>query len=191
MIRLLKGIIELQDGPYLLIDVHGVGYHVYAAQDLLSRSKIGDSVKIFTYTHIREDIMDLYGFASLEDLKLFESFLTVSGIGPKTAIGIFAIGSREKIMMALSTGDVQFFSSVPRLGKKNAQKLIIELKNKLGSLVELDLTGSESDSDTEVIEALKGFGFSTKEAYAAIRNIDSEITNVSERVRLALKYLGK
>src|SRR5579871_1250739 len=131
MIRLLKGIIELQDGPYLLIDVHGVGYHVYAAQDLLSRSKIGDSVKIFTYTHIREDIMDLYGFASLEDLKLFESFLTVSGIGPKTAIGIFAIGSREKIMMALSTGDVQFFSSVPRLGKKNAQKLIIELKNKL------------------------------------------------------------
>jgi Holliday junction DNA helicase RuvA len=191
MIRLLKGIIELQDGPHLLIDVNGVGYHVYATQDLLSRSTVGDAVRVFTYTLVREDALDLYGFATLEDLKLFESFLTVSGIGPKTAIGIFAAGSREKIMTAISTSDVTFFSSVPRLGKKNAQKLIIELKNKLGSLEELDLSSPDVKADGEVIEALKSFGFSEKEAMEAIRSLNPDVTNVSEKIRLSLKHLGK
>ena len=191
MIRLLKGVIELQDANHLLIDVNGVGYHVYATQDLLSRSSVGDAVKIFTYMHVREDLLELYGFSALEDLKLFEQFLNVSGIGPKTAVGIFAIGSREKIMNAIATSDVNFFSSVPRLGKKNAQKLIIELKNKLGSLEELELGASASQTDGEVIEALKSFGFSPREASEAIRSLDPEVTNVSEKIRLALKYLGK
>lgn len=191
MIRLLKGIIELQDGQHLLIDVNGVGYHVYATQDLLARSVIGDAIKVFTYTHVREDMLDLYGFSALEDLKLFEQFITVSGIGPKTAIGIFAVGSRERIMTAIATSDVTFFSSVPRLVKKNAQKIIIELKNKLGSLEELDLSTPEAREDAEVIEALKGFGFSAKEASDAIRSLDAKITNVSEKIRLALKQLGK
>src|SRR5438309_1479711 len=159
MIRLLKGVIELQDGQHLLIDVNGVGYHVYATQDLLSRSAIGDSVKVFTYTHVREDLLELYGFGALEDLKLFEQLLNVSGIGPKTAIGIFAVGTRERIMNAIATNDVSFFSSVPRLGKKNAQKLIIELKNKLGSLEELEMGSVASQADGEVVEALKSFGF--------------------------------
>lgn len=191
MIRLLKGTIELIDGTYVLIDVNGVGYHVHTTQDVLSKASIGNAVKLFTYTHVREDLLELYGFASLEELKLFEQFLGVSGIGPKTAIGIFAIGSREKIMNAVATADVNFFSSVPRLGKKNAQKLIIELKNKIGSLEELDLSSKTTQTDGEVVEALKNFGFSTKEAQEAIRNIDLSIDNVSDRVRLALKYLGK
>src|SRR5258708_33001787 len=114
MIRLLKGIIELQDGQHILIDVHGVGYHVYATQDVLSRSSIGDAIRVFIYSHIREDMFDLYGFATLEDLKLFEQFLNISGIGPKTAIGIFAVGSRERIIHAIATSDVTFFSTVPR-----------------------------------------------------------------------------
>jgi Holliday junction DNA helicase RuvA len=191
MIRLLKGIIELQDGPHLLIDVNGVGYHVYATHDLLSRSAVGDAVKVFIYTHVREDLLDLYGFVALEDLKLFESFLTVSGIGPKTAIGIFTVGSREKIINAIATSDVSFFSSVPRLGKKNAQKLIIELKSKLGSFVTLDLSSPTAKTDTEVIEALKSFGFSPREASEALSLLDPEITDVSEKIRLALKQLGR
>lgn len=191
MIRLLKGIIELQDGQHLVIDVHGVGYYVYATQDLLARAVVGDQIKVFIYTHVREDIFDLYGFSSLEDLKLFEQFLNVSGIGPKTAIGIFAVGSRERIMTAIATSDVTFFSSVPRLGKKNAQKIIIELKNKLGSLDELDFSSPTLKADGEVIEALKGFGFSAREALDALRSLDPEVTSVSEKIRLALKELGK
>lgn len=191
MIRLLKGIIELQDGQHLVIDVHGVGYYVYATQDLLARAVVGDQIKVFIYTHVREDLFDLYGFSSLEDLKLFEQFLNVSGIGPKTAIGIFAVGSRERIMTAITTSDVTFFSSVPRLGKKNAQKIIIELKNKLGSLDELDFSSPTLKADGEVIEALKGFGFSAREALDALRSLDSEVTSVSEKIRLALKELGK
>lgn len=191
MIRLLKGIIELQDGPYLLIDVNGVGYHVYATHDVLSRSTMGETIKVYIYSHIREDMFDLYGFATLEDLKLFEQFLTVSGIGPKTAIGIFTIGSREKIVTAIASGDVVFFSSVPRLGKKNAQKLIIELRNKLGSLEDLSLASSQSQSDNEVIEALKAFGFSPQESLTALRSLDPGIADISVKIRLALKKLGK
>ncbi|HSW88519.1 MAG TPA: Holliday junction branch migration protein RuvA [Candidatus Saccharimonadales bacterium] len=191
MIRLLKGIIELQDGQHLLIDVNGVGYHVYATQDLLARSVIGEAVKVFIYTHVREDMLDLYGFSALEDLKLFEQFLNVSGIGPKTAIGIFAVGSRERIITAIATNDVTFFASVPRLGKKNAQKIIIELKSKLGSLEDLDLSSPTLKADEEVIDALKGFGFSTKEALDALRSLDTEVTSVSEKIRLSLKQLGK
>jgi Holliday junction DNA helicase RuvA len=191
MIRLLKGIIELQDGQHLIIDVNGVGYHVYATQDLLAHAGIGEAVKVFTYTHVREDMLDLYGFSALEDLKLFEQFLNVSGIGPKTAIGIFAVGSRERIITAIATNDVTFFSSVPRLGKKNAQKIIIELKSKLGSLEDLDLSSPTAKEDSEVVEALKSFGFSAKEALEAIRSLNPEITSVSEKIRLALKHLGK
>lgn len=191
MIRLLKGVIELQDGPHLLIDVNGVGYHVYATQDLLSKSSIGDSVKVFTYTHVREDLLELYGFGALEDLKLFEQLLNVSGIGPKTAIGIFAVGTRERIMNAIATNDVAFFSSVPRLGKKNAQKLIIELKNKLGSLEELEMGSTALQADGEVVEALKSFGFTVREAQEVVRKLDPNVDNVSEKIRLALKYLGK
>ncbi len=190
MIRLLKGIIELQDGQHLLIDVNGVGYHVYATQDLLARSVIGEAVKVFTYTHVREDMLDLYGFSALEDLKLFEQFLNVSGIGPKTAIGIFAVGSRERIINAVATSDVAFFASVPRLGKKNAQKIIIELKTKLGSLEDLDLSSPTAKTDGEVVEALKSFGFTAKEAMEAIRSLNPDITSVSEKIRLALKHLG-
>jgi len=191
MIRLLKGKIELRDGQHLLIDVNGVGYHVYATQDVLSRSSIGERIKVFTYTHVREDMLELYGFATLDDLKLFEQFLTVSGIGPKTAIGIFAIGPREKILNAIATAEVSFFSAVPRLGKKNAQKLIIELKNKLGSLEELDLNQTNGQADGQVIDALKNFGFSVKEAQEALKNIDQRVSTVSDKVRLALRYLGK
>ncbi len=191
MIRLLKGTIELIDDQHILIDVNGVGYHVFASRDVLTRAVVSAAIKVFIYAHIREDMFDLYGFATLEDLKLFEQVITVSGIGPKTAIGIFAIGSREKIIHAIATGDVNFFISVPRLGRKNAQKLIIELKNKIGSLEDLDLSSTSGQEDGEVIEALKSFGFTVREAQEAIRSIDQNISSTSDKVRLALKFLGK
>lgn len=192
MIRLLKGTVELIDHPHIIIDVHGVGYYVYATADVLSHiSAAGEQIKLFIYTHIREDLLDLYGFSALEDLKLFESFLNVSGIGPKTAIGIFAAGNRERIIQAIIASDVAFFSSVPRLGKKNAQKLLIELKSKVGALENTHLSIASTSADGEVVNALKSFGFSTSEIYDAIGHISADGKTVSEKVRLTLKYLGK
>lgn len=189
MIKLLKGIVEYKDGTNLLIDVNGVGYTVYVSSSVLSSLNIGETAKVFTHLHVREDLLELYGFSSPEDLVLFEQLIHVSGIGPKTAIGIFSIGNREKIIQAIITNDISFFAMVPRLGKKNAQKIIIELKNKIDSLGSAS-TALPNGDDDEVITALKDFGFSNKEIYNALQTVGDE-KSVSEKIRLALKRLGK
>lgn len=190
MIASLIGIVELRNDPFLVINVNGVGYKVLASNDVLAKVTIGEQIKVFTYTHVREDLLELYGFSKPEDLKLFEYLIGVSGVGPKTAVGIFSIGTGSEIASAIITGNVDFFTSVPRLGKKNAQKIIIELKNKLGSIEDLDLSSTTGKDNEEVIIALKALGFSAREAGEAIRNIKS-IGSTEEKIREALKYLGK
>lgn len=191
MIALLNGIVDSRFDPYLIIEVSGVGYKVYATNGVLAKAVIGEHLKLYTYTHVREDILELYGFLDAEDLRMFEYLISVSGIGPKTAIGVYSVGSRADIMKAIINGDVSFFTAVPRLGKKNAQKLIIELKSKLGSTQEFDINAESGQAEDEAVTALKSFGFSTNEAYTALRSIDVEGLSTSEKVRKALKHLGK
>ncbi len=192
MIALLKGIVDSRIDPHLIIDVHGVGYKVLPSHQVVSKLQgVGSEIKLYIYTHVREDLIELYGFDDAQDLRLFEQLISVSGIGPKTAIGVFTIGSRNAILTAITTGDVVFFTGVPRLGKKNAQKLIIELKGKLGSLADLDLTDNNDLVHDDVVAALKNFGYSMQEAVAALRATQQEGATTSEKVRLALKYLGK
>jgi Holliday junction DNA helicase RuvA len=186
MIGSLHGIVELVNKVYILVNVHGVGYKIYVPQKLIASSHIGDKVNFFTYTHIREDILDLYGLPTQEELKLFEACIMVSGIGPKTALNIFSIGTREQIIHAIQNADVNFFISVPRLGKKNAQKLIIELKGKIEDIAELNV----SKEDDEIIAALKSFGFTQKEAENATKAVGKD-DDISKRLKMALKYLGK
>lgn len=190
MIGSINGIVEIKDNPHLIIDVNGVGYKVLVSNNILSNSSIGEKLKLFTYTHVREDCLELFGFQSLEELKLFEYLIGVSGVGPKTAMSVFSVGSKDAIIGAIINSDVNFFTSVPRLGRKNAQKIIIELKPKLGSIGDLDLT-QDGKADNEVIAALKNFGFTGHEAREAIRNIPNKDVSTEEKIRLSLKYLGK
>jgi Holliday junction DNA helicase RuvA len=122
---------------------------------------------------------------------LFESLLTVSGVGPKTALNIFSFGERKDIIEAIIKGDVTFFTSVPRLGTKNAQKIIIELKNKMGAGSDIDLSGKDLLENAEVVQALKNFGFSVSEAQKAVREIKQIGLTTEEKIRLTLKNLGK
>lgn len=190
MIGSLHGVVELVDGSQILVNVHGVGYRVHVPQSVLVSYHRDDKIDVYTYTHVREDILDLYGFPQLEDLKLFEMFLSVNGIGPKTALGIFSVGSRSDILSAIQKADVKFFTGVPRLGTKNAQKLIIELKGKLGSLAELDLSGKNDVMVDEVTQALRGFGFKDKEIADALEAV-ADVEGSSKKIKMALKYLGK
>src|SRR5581483_6219809 len=132
MIAKLEGKVAHRFDPYLIIDVNGVGYKVFASSVVLEHLNTNpDLVSIFTYTYVREDALELFGFLSLEELALFEQLISVSGIGPKTAIAIFSIGGKDEISDAIAKENVAFFTSVPRLGLKNAQKIIIELKGKI------------------------------------------------------------
>ncbi len=191
MIGYLKGKIEFIDGPYIILNVGGVGYKVLVSSKIFSNSKINDDLRLFIYTYVREDALELFGFSEILDLKLFEQLISVSGVGPKTALSIFSIGERDSIIEAVISGDVSFFTAVPRLGRKNSQKIIIELKTKLGSIEELDLTEEETRSKSEILMALKDFGFTTKEAGDALRAVGKEGETTEDKIKLALKYLGK
>ncbi len=191
MIGYLNGVVFFKDGNSIILDVNGVGYKVLAAQDVLSKAIKGVSLELFIYTHVREDNISLFGFLEAADLKLFENLIGVSGIGPKTAMNIFSIGDRNQIASAIVTADTSFFKGVPRLGQKNAQKIIIELKNKFGAIAELDLSGDGMSGSEDAVSALRSFGFTSKEIHDAIRAIKKDGQETTETIKLALKYLGK
>ena len=138
MIGTLTGTIAYREEQSIIVDVHGVGYRVLVPTSVSSKVVNEEGVKLYTHTHVREDLLELYGFTDPSDLKLFQHLISVSGVGCKTALTVFSVGSRQEISKAIVSNDVAFFTSVPRLGKKNAQKIIIELKNKLGG-EDLDL----------------------------------------------------
>ncbi|OGH24074.1 MAG: Holliday junction DNA helicase RuvA [Candidatus Levybacteria bacterium RIFCSPHIGHO2_01_FULL_42_15] len=191
MIGSLRGIVILRNDPYIFLEVGGVGYKVLVSGSVFASTKQGEKLALFTYTHVREDALDLYGFPSAEDLELFERLIGVSGVGPKTAMNVFSLNKRDNIIEAIVNADVDFFTSVPRLGRKNAQKIIIELKQKFGSSQELDLSEKDKKQHADVVRALESLGFSPGEAREAIVAVKDKGGTTQELVRLALQYLGK
>ena len=191
MIASLRGKIILKDGLYVIVDVSGVGYKVLVSEKVWSSLHIDDNAFLFIYSHIREDAFELFGFLEIQDLKLFENLISVNGVGPKTAMSVFSFSTREEIVNAVLKGDVGFFTRVPRLGKKNAQKIIIDLKSKFKDTNTLDLSSDDSEANEEVFVALKGFGFSHKEIGDALKNIDQNVVSTDEKIKLSLKYLAK
>lgn len=191
MIGFVSGVLEMLQRPFIFVNVNGVGYKILVSEKTYAKLKKDDKIKVFTYTYVRDDALELFGFLASEDLLLFENLIKVPGVGPKTAMNVFSFGDRKVIVEAIIKGDVSFFSSVPRLGTKNAQKIIIELKNKMGGEGVLDLSGKDSLENKEVVDALKGFGFSASEAQEALRNINKTDISTEEKIRLALKDLGR
>ncbi len=188
MIAQLTGIVSRIHHNPIVLDVHDVGYAVYIPQRLLTTIIPGQRITFLIHAHIREDAFMLFGFSTEEDLSLFELLLGVSGIGPKTALGVLDRGS-SAIKHAIITSDVEFFTEVPRLGRKNAQKIIIDLKSKLGSSSDIDLSDATDTDTKQIIAALVAMGFDSKEAHEAVKKIPSSGT-LEEKVKHALKTLG-
>jgi holliday junction DNA helicase RuvA len=190
MIGSLQGRVELLDSASILLDVQGVGYKVLVPSSVMSKLTGVESAKLYIYSHVRDDEFTLFGFNEKEDLKLFEYLISVSGVGPKTALGIFSVGERSEIISAILSADTSFFTGVPRLGTKNAQKIIIELKGKLGEGTELDLAAQGGDN-AEIFSALSQFGFTDREVREALKSMKKDGLTTEEKIKQALKYLGK
>lgn len=188
MIGLLTGTIFSNHTSPIIVTVGGVGYAVSITERLLNNTQQGETTTLYIHTHVREDALDLYGFETPEDLNIFKQLLTVSGIGPRTAMGILEHGA-PSIRQAVIEGDVDFFTDIPRLGKKNAQKIIIELKNKFGSTKELDM--HEKGETKELIEALMVMGFERKEIREAVQHIPDMTAAFEQKIREALRSLHK
>jgi len=171
MIALLTGKPIFQNDNKLIIDVNGVGYAVFVTPHTLSKLQKQALVTLHTYTHVKEDALELFGFLDLADKKLFELLLSVNGVGPKTALNITQTGATA-ITEAVQQAHVGFFTKIPRVGKKVAQKIIIELKSKLGSLKELNLGTITDPKQREVLDALLALGFTEEEAYHKLEKLD-------------------
>ncbi len=189
MIGRLTGHIESKEKNPIIIDVHDVGYVVQIPESILPKLTTETPQTLYIHTHVREDALDLYGFLTQKDQVFFEMLLTVSGIGPKTALTVIGKGS-DQVRQAVVNNDVDFFTGIPRLGKKNAQKIIIELKNKMGGLTDLDLTDMTSDTET-MTDALKSMGFGRNEIQRAIESVKNSGESIDNKLRAALKILGK
>ncbi|MES2471062.1 MAG: Holliday junction branch migration protein RuvA [Patescibacteria group bacterium] len=194
MISRLTGSIAHQDLRYVVVDVGGVGYKVYTPSP--ESHPVGSQGIFWTYLAVRDDALDLYGFSSKECLELFELIITVSGIGPKTALNIMAIASQETIITAISMQDSTYLTKVSGIGKKNAEKIVLELKDKLtptlASITE-ETKGKHkaAQNDGDAVEALKALGYSREEAREALKSLDGTVVGTSARIKAALKHLGK
>ncbi len=186
MIGYLSGTpIVTQHATYLV--VQGVGYCVEITTQTKSALMSMERVELYIYSHIKEDRFELYGFATEPEKQLFLKLIAVDGVGPKTALAIMDRGV-DGIVTAVRKADVSFFSSVPRVGKKSAQKIIIELKNKLGGEEELDLV-EPTGVAREVLEALVALGFSETEGQRVVKIIEVDQMRVEDAVKKAIQML--
>ena len=188
MISLLKGTIESETEKYVIIDVNGIGYKVHISGNTFKNlPKKGEKIKLYTYLYVRENIMDLYGFLNPEELEIFELLISISGIGPKGALSVLTVASIETLKRAIANEESSILTKVSGIGKKMAEKIILELKNKIGD----EFAGKGVSVDSETIDALTGLGYKLQEAREAIKKVPKEIEGVENRVREALKLLGK
>ena len=192
MIAQLKGEVVETKGNFIVLSVGGVGYRVNTTLETIKKINESGSpiVSIKTHLAVRETSLDLYGFLRSEELEFFEMLLSVSGIGPKSAIGILNVADVETLKTAVSTGESSYLTKVSGIGIKNAEKIIIELRDKLGAIETKEDSANMRD-EIETIEALQTLGYSTREAREAMKKINNGATTPSERIKEALKILGK
>jgi len=192
MIVALEGILESRGADSAVIKAGPVSLQVHISGSTLSQlGAVGDKVRLNTHLYLREDSIALYGFASVAELGLFQNLITVSGIGPRAALGLLSTWSPEQLASAIAGGNVDLLSQMPGIGKKMAGRIILELKGK----IEKEWTGIAETAlvqeDADVLAALASLGYSLKEATQAVSNLHgSEDLDLAEKVRLALRQLA-
>ena len=195
MIGSIKGKIILKTDKFLIVETGGVGYKISVSPDTLSKlaalrlrsgqKETSELVSFWIHTHVREDILDLYGFLDREELEFFEMLINVSGIGPKGALSILGIASIETLRKAISTGDTAYLTKVSGIGRKTAEKIVIELRDKMGEAK----TGTSLQGELDALEALRSLGYSQSEAREALKKVLPN-TDTNTKIREALKMLS-
>ena len=199
MIASLKGKVtykspELRRDSYFVLEANGVGYKVYTPVSNLKKVEEGKEITVFTYLSVSEYALDLYGFLTPADKTFFTLLLDVPGIGAKSALGILEKTTMAEVQQAILANDPGRLIKLAGLGEKTAEKIVVTLKDKVASLTALASSkkgAAANAADLDAFEALVGFGYSSAEARQAIGSVDKKITDLGERVKQALKILGK
>ena len=199
MFAYIKGTLEIKGNGYVVIDVTGVGYKIFAPLSTIERlGEIGSTVKVHTHYYVREDNISLYGFYSLEELRMFELLIGVSGVGAKSANAILANITPSRFALAVITNDIKELTKLPGIGAKSAQRIILELKDKLKSEeaiaesdFELQIASSKDSNSSEAVAALQVLGYPVKEATKAVSSVNAEGLSVEDIIKKALLYFTK
>ncbi|OGG79739.1 Holliday junction DNA helicase RuvA [Candidatus Kaiserbacteria bacterium RIFCSPLOWO2_01_FULL_54_13] len=188
MIGRIEGVVSAKRAGFAVISAGGVGYKVAAMRETLGKLKEKQAASLWTHLAVREDALDLYGFTNEEDLHFFELLLTVHGIGPKSALAILDIADAATLRSAISAGNSSYLTKVSGIGKKTAEKIVVELRDKVGKSAK----GSERSlsGDEEALEAMRTLGYTHSEAREALRKVPTAIESGSARLREALRLLG-
>ena len=192
MIATLEGILEYRGDDHVIVNVGGIGFRVFVPTSTSSQlGAVKGRVSLYTHLHVREDNISLYGFASREELTLFKSLISVTGIGTKLALALLSALKPRQLVMAITSGDTDLLSQTPGIGKKIASRLVVELRGKLEKEwkeTALPLAPERAD----VLAALTGLGYSVTEAAKAISRLpDSEELSLEEKVRMALQQMAR
>ncbi len=191
MIASLQGKLESLGTDWAIINVGGVGFQVYLPTSTLSTlGRTGKEVRLHTHLHLREDNATLYGFASAEELGLFQTLISVSGLGPRLALAMLSAMDAEKLTMAIATSSADLLIQVPGIGKKMAERLILELKDKISTSWITTPAAQLAQENTDVVAALTSLGYSAAEATHAVATLPSSDLSLEEKIKLALQYFG-
>ncbi len=191
MISYLKGKISYKLKGKVIIEVNNIGYSVFVSENFFNDLKVDTETQIFTFQNVKEDALDLYGFKTLEELEFFELLISISGVGPKSALSVLAVAQLSDIKESIVRGDSGLLTKVSGIGKKIAERVVLELKDKLlkiGGAYDLSITANFSADE---IDALMALGYSVIEARDALNQVGQEIQDSAERIRQALKKLSK
>jgi len=190
MIATLSGVVSEKLADIVVLDVQGVGYGVYVTAEDQSHLAAGETAKLYIYEYVREQAHDLFGFITRDTQALFEQLLDVSGVGPKMALNMLSIGSSTEVRTAIAGGDVKFIQRASGVGKRLAERVVVELKDKVGLLgIDLESTGLLQSEDKllkdEAVEALVALGYSAADAAQALQKVDAKLPT-EERIKQAL-----
>jgi len=191
MISHLTGKVILIGNRFVVLETNGVGYKLFAtAETLQGLGKKTETASLWTYLAVRENALDLYGFIEKEELDFFELLITISGIGPKTALGILNVTTLRSLRQAISSGDSGNLTKVSGIGRKIAEKIVLELRDKI-ELEESDKDTGDMRNESDALEGLKALGYNEREAREALKKLPKEVSSPGERIKRALKILGK
>lgn len=188
MIAHVTGVVAEKFSNSIIVDVHDIGYEVQVAAGDFETALLGERVKFYTYHHIREQSQDLFGFSSLAAKKLFELLITVQGVGPKAALSILSVGDSEQVRNAIANSDSGFVSKASGVGKKIAERVVVDLSDKVGLAVSVAHASGVTTvlAGDEALEALMALGYNLNDASAALENIPKDLST-AERVTQALR----
>lgn len=192
MISYLEGAIVFTGNRFVVVNAGGVGYKVFLAPETIRTipEKSG-TVKLWTHLHVREGALELYGFLAFAELSFFELLISVPGVGPKSAIGILGIAPLDTLRKAIAVGETSYLTKVSGIGRRMAEKIVLELKEKLGGGAGGEALLSELRKEADALDALASLGYSMKEAREALERVPRDIEGTEKRLQAALKMLGR